>query len=143
MADIDIGFAVPTESLTAEEGNVSGKVMVKKEKPDRAKQMPEYFQKHGIPGMVSVLIGILMRDKPPDPITEIVRHLISPQRGVKPCEDVTPYMNDASKQYLLKHRIHFLFDEFLNNLVDENPADIVQYCLTWMRWNRKRFAVED
>eukprot|EP01065_Artemidia_motanka_P031930 TRINITY_DN3886_c0_g1_i2.p1 TRINITY_DN3886_c0_g1~~TRINITY_DN3886_c0_g1_i2.p1 ORF type:complete len:159 (+),score=68.51 TRINITY_DN3886_c0_g1_i2:61-477(+) len=137
-----VEVSVPMVGLSEEEGRVAASsVVVKKERPDRAKLMTEFFQKHGIAAMVSRLIGILMRDKPKDPVAHIVQHLLSPEKGVPPCEDVTPFMDDESRQYLLKHKIHFLFDEFLNHLVDNNPPDIVQFCLTWMRWNKKRFTV--
>eukprot|EP01060_Flectonema_neradi_P039684 TRINITY_DN881_c0_g3_i2.p1 TRINITY_DN881_c0_g3~~TRINITY_DN881_c0_g3_i2.p1 ORF type:complete len:153 (+),score=19.39 TRINITY_DN881_c0_g3_i2:47-505(+) len=151
MADLDL--AVPDMQLKKEEAAVANDVPLtapaKHEPSDKNKNMAEFYAKHNIAEMISRLTGVLMRDKPADPIAHVIQHLLSPEKGITRCEDVTPYMNDESKAYLLKHKIHYLFDEFLNNMLDDMPidengtSDVVGYAMTWMRWNKKRFVVSD
>ena len=95
----------------------------KHEASEKNKQMSEFYAKHNIAEMISRLTGVLMRDKPADPIAHVIQHLLSPEKGITKCDDVTPFMNDESKAYLLKHKIHYLFDEFLNNMLDDMPVD--------------------
>eukprot|EP01059_Diplonema_ambulator_P008074 TRINITY_DN1759_c0_g1_i1.p1 TRINITY_DN1759_c0_g1~~TRINITY_DN1759_c0_g1_i1.p1 ORF type:complete len:111 (+),score=10.66 TRINITY_DN1759_c0_g1_i1:120-452(+) len=110
--------------------------------------MSDFFRKHDVASMISRLTAILVRDKPNDPIAHIISHLVSPEVGILICEDPSPYLDEASAAYLVKHRVHFMFEEFLANMMDDAPADqdgnvdVLGYAMTWMRWNKKRYSAK-
>ncbi|KAJ9472146.1 hypothetical protein DIPPA_14463 [Diplonema papillatum] len=148
MGDCALDFAVPDVQLKKDEGQFSGPAKAvgqRKDATDKTKTMVDFYKRHDIASMISRLTAILLRDKPEDPIAHLIKHLVSPEVGVQACEDATPYMNQESADYLHKHRIHFIFDEFLTSMVDDAPVneegnvDIIGYAMTWMRWNKKRF----
>eukprot|EP01065_Artemidia_motanka_P001388 TRINITY_DN10628_c1_g1_i2.p4 TRINITY_DN10628_c1_g1~~TRINITY_DN10628_c1_g1_i2.p4 ORF type:complete len:144 (+),score=55.62 TRINITY_DN10628_c1_g1_i2:338-769(+) len=108
-------------------------------KVSKKERMAELFSKGNVGTLVASLVGVLLRDKPNDPIAHMVKHVLS-EKEVPDCDDATPYMDAAGKEYLKQHRIVIVIEEFLCGVAAEEPADIPQYAIAWLRWNRQRFA---
>eukprot|EP01063_Lacrimia_lanifica_P028886 TRINITY_DN42_c1_g1_i1.p2 TRINITY_DN42_c1_g1~~TRINITY_DN42_c1_g1_i1.p2 ORF type:complete len:173 (+),score=68.85 TRINITY_DN42_c1_g1_i1:53-571(+) len=153
-----VGLDLPVPDVNLTESDVKkqppgrgGRPSIVKLARDNTKEHMEFFKKYNIAKMLGDLTGVLIRDKPQDSISHVVQHLLSP-KSIPHCEDPGKYMNEDSAQYLIDHQIHFLFDEFLLALIEENnnleknspgkDLDVVGFALSWMRWNKRRFSAK-
>jgi hypothetical protein len=50
---------------------------------------------------------------------------------------------DAPLDYIEKFKLASLFSELLSQLLTERPVDPLTFCLSWLRWHRHTFEVDD
>eukprot|EP01006_Ploeotia_vitrea_P055449 TRINITY_DN67996_c0_g1_i1.p1 TRINITY_DN67996_c0_g1~~TRINITY_DN67996_c0_g1_i1.p1 ORF type:complete len:190 (+),score=18.45 TRINITY_DN67996_c0_g1_i1:73-642(+) len=129
----------------------------------------QYFNKYHIPQTMNSLVTQLLLQKPEHPISFCIQFLrtasamtspvSSPKAGGSEQQSYHPqqeaysvdYMqqlrkkitDEDSKEYILSHKLPWLFDDLLSNLLLEKPEDPHVFCLSWLRWNRKKYDEND
>eukprot|EP01002_Notosolenus_urceolatus_P014651 NODE_6350_length_634_cov_18.647863_g5408_i0.p1 GENE.NODE_6350_length_634_cov_18.647863_g5408_i0~~NODE_6350_length_634_cov_18.647863_g5408_i0.p1 ORF type:complete len:162 (+),score=25.53 NODE_6350_length_634_cov_18.647863_g5408_i0:55-540(+) len=152
------GLSLVDESGTSKEANFEHRrdsvhVDFSRKSPEvRRADAIKYFTDYNIPETMNLILGALLKNKPPQPVSFCISFLRT--QAVLNSEDqeiqalqqhvpATPEQERLDKAYLVTHRIPFLFDELLNSLLTEKPEDPHYFCLKWFRWNRQNYEDGD
>jgi hypothetical protein len=113
----------------------------------------EYFNKFDIPDKMNALVTQLLLNKPDSPMSFCIQYMRTQAAHADGEADVAAAPADqtlkaklgdpASREYLLKHKLPWMFDDLLANILLEKPEDPLGFCLTWIRWNCSKYCEED
>jgi hypothetical protein len=113
----------------------------------------EYFNKFDIPDKMNALVTQLLLNKPDSPMSFCIQYMRTqgsqadgePAAASGPADQALKAKlgDPASREYLLRHKLPWMFDDLLANILLEKPDDPLGFCLTWIRWNCSKYCEDD
>eukprot|EP00667_Euglena_gracilis_P015794 EG_transcript_16456 len=134
---------VPRE--TVHEASFTETHLSKKEKSVR------YFVDHGIPLKMDLLLTQLLAQRPDNPLSFCIALLKSEEFAADgrpagadrlPDEELKARITaPGAREYILAHKLPWLFDDLLSGLSSERPANPHDWALQWLKFRRLRTGV--
>jgi hypothetical protein len=115
------------------------------------RQAKEYFKSNNIAPSLAAVVDKVLQEKPTHPVTYMAG-ILRTQGILETAGDVSldadprdvvhqrfRSATPEEKEYVEQYRIQSLCTDLLKQLKDERPEDPLEYCLTWLRWNRAHY----
>jgi hypothetical protein len=111
----------------------------------------EYLEHHRIPEVMNRLTIELLIHAPEHPVSFCIQFFHTQSLVLPSEEELRQHLNrlktseekvksEESKKYLLIHKIPWLLEDMLSALLFEKPDDPLSFVLSWLRWNRGKYA---